>query len=507
MSRNACPAVFLAFANELEARRYLRRLNEEQRRVRSALAAAEAEGWCEVVAHSGATARVIFDVFQDSRYRDRVAVFHFGGHAGSGELVLETPGGGASAAAPAAALAALLGEQRGLDLVFLNGCSSKGQVDALHAAGVGAVIATSSAIDDAAATDFAARFYQGLASGATVTSAFREARAFVEASLGNRTRDAWELCVRPGDEERIERWSLARLAVPKTGRVEVPPLLPYMSDRTRQRQGLKAALDEHRQKLSRRPLALLVHGDDGEAHEQFIRRLRDWTLPRYLGLDGHTRKIHHLEVEWSLVGKLETRFHLLRRDLAEKLRLPRDAEVDDMVRAVCDARAPLLVVSKIFAHDWRDHRLIAKWLDFFAGFDDLPPGQLLVPVLVFIDKSAAWRRLLSWKPDARRRTEKLVRRLVGRPAEARPKLEVVALERLRGVSAGEVVNNWLGGQFEEHAGELLKGATVGDLQTLADRLQHDVREFFKVEGFDAAPMEQLAARLRTQLDAYLNGGA
>ena len=216
-------AVFFAFANDrAERARYLRNLPEEQRRVREAMEEAADAGLCEVVERSNATIDEVLDVFQDSDYRDRIAIFHFGGHAGDAALLLESAGGEATVA-HAGGLARFLGGQRGLELVFLNGCSSRGQVQGLLDAGVPAVIATSEAIDDAVATEFAGRFYQALASGASVRTAYTEAQGAVQARRGEQARGTyrsfvpdevveerwpWDLYVAPGAEERLARWSL-----------------------------------------------------------------------------------------------------------------------------------------------------------------------------------------------------------------------------------------------------------------------------------------------------------
>jgi WD40 repeat protein len=220
------PVVLFAFANDREdPALYLRNLPEEQRRVREALTAAEQSGLCETVVRSNATAAEVLDVFLDARYRDRVAIFHFGGHAGSGELLFESPEG-APRIVHAAGLARFLGEQRGLALVFLNGCSTQAQTKGLLAAGVPAVVATSQDILDSVATELSARFYQALASGAPLRAAFEEATAAVQALTGDlpeRTyrhlhldpvpdRWPWDLRVAPGAEEEIRRWSLPRVA-------------------------------------------------------------------------------------------------------------------------------------------------------------------------------------------------------------------------------------------------------------------------------------------------------
>ncbi len=215
--------VLFAFANDrLEETRYLRNLPHEQRRVREAMEPAVTAGLCRTIERSNATVDEIFDVFQDPGHRHRIAIFHFGGHAGSGKLFFETSDGGAKTA-HARGLAALLTEQHGLELVFLNGCSSDGQARALLDAGVAAVIATSQAIDDEVASEFAARFYKSLAAGAALRTAFNEAEAAVRARRGDEPRAAyrsfvppevgarrwpWELYVADGAGEHASKWSL-----------------------------------------------------------------------------------------------------------------------------------------------------------------------------------------------------------------------------------------------------------------------------------------------------------
>jgi len=176
--------LFLAFANDrVDPAHHLRNLPEEQRRVRAAMAPAVQAGICEVVERANATVEEVFDVFQAAGYRDRVAVFHFGGHAGSGALLFESREGAATAA-HAEGLARFLGEQRGLELVFLNGCSSQGQVQGLLDAGVHAVIATSQSIDDEVATELSTRFYRALAAGIPIRSALAQAVAAIQTQYG-----------------------------------------------------------------------------------------------------------------------------------------------------------------------------------------------------------------------------------------------------------------------------------------------------------------------------------
>ena len=176
------PVIFLAFANEQDNRvRYLRNLRREAKALRGTLDTPESP-W-DVVERSNATLTDIVDVFQDPRYRDRIAVFHFGGHANGYQLLLESEEG--TAGAHAGGLAAFLAQQHGLQLVFLNGCSTRQRVDGLRNAGVPAVVATSRAIDDRVAVDFAGRFYKGLAAGQPIRRTFDEAVAESKAARGD----------------------------------------------------------------------------------------------------------------------------------------------------------------------------------------------------------------------------------------------------------------------------------------------------------------------------------
>ena len=192
-SRTPKPVVFLAFANDrADETRYLRNLPEELRRIRERLEPIEEQGLCEVVVRTNATVSDILDVFQDKRYRNRIAVFHFGGHAGGYQLLLESAEGNPEIA-HASGLADFLGQQTGLQLVFLNGCSTEPQVEGLLESNVPAAIATSESINDEIAMKWAERFYAGMAGGASVQTAYHEAVAAVKtvhgASQGGVTRN------------------------------------------------------------------------------------------------------------------------------------------------------------------------------------------------------------------------------------------------------------------------------------------------------------------------------
>jgi len=104
-------------------------------------------------------------------YHDSLALFLFSGHAGRDRLLL------GDGAAHAEGLAQMLGQCRRLRLVFLNGCSTAGQVRELLEQGIPAVIATSAPVDDRRATLFSTRFFEAMQQQFTVREAFEMAKA------------------------------------------------------------------------------------------------------------------------------------------------------------------------------------------------------------------------------------------------------------------------------------------------------------------------------------------
>ena len=174
-STNKKPVIFLAFANDrVDEAAYLRNLPKEMSGIRTALDKAVKAGLCELVERANATIEDILNVFQDNYFKDRIAIFHYGGHANGYQLLLETMEG-EHAAAHSEGLVSFLAKQQGLKMVFLNGCSSQQQALDLVTAGVSSVVGTSQSINDDVATSLSVRFYSALGNGANLSRAWAEA--------------------------------------------------------------------------------------------------------------------------------------------------------------------------------------------------------------------------------------------------------------------------------------------------------------------------------------------
>ncbi len=175
------PVIFLAFANDRD--NYLPMVNKERKTIYRSLRRFNDSGLVKVEAEATSQLEDIFEVF--THYHERVALFHYGGHAGGTFLQLEQEDSSPQFAY-AGGLAQLLGLQKNLKLVFLNGCATRGQVELLLSQGVKAVIATAVSVEDQMATEFAQLFYNALSGHATIRQAFDTARAFISSKYQGR---------------------------------------------------------------------------------------------------------------------------------------------------------------------------------------------------------------------------------------------------------------------------------------------------------------------------------
>ena len=169
------PVLFLAFANDPDAP--LAQLKEERRSIRSELLGAQSNGSVEVYTEPEATIDMLAKALQG--YDERIALFHYGGHADAAHLMLEDQ------QAHAGGIATLLSDLKNLQLVFLNGCATKGQVSRLMELGVKLVIATDKPVNDRMALDFAIAFYGALAKRRPISRAFNLASGQLEAKYGD----------------------------------------------------------------------------------------------------------------------------------------------------------------------------------------------------------------------------------------------------------------------------------------------------------------------------------
>ncbi|MGB0523344.1 MAG: hypothetical protein ACPGJS_10320 [Flammeovirgaceae bacterium] len=207
---SAKPVIFIAFANEaLHEPGRLRNLQLEQSEIRQVLFEAQKQGLCELVDRSAVTIDELIDVFQ--HYKDRIHVFHFGGHANSWQLLLNAPDKQGTHAAHSEGLAQFLAQQNNLKLIFLNGCSTQQQALDLIQHTESCIIGTTASVNDTVARKVAVRFFKGIAAQLSIEKAWEAAKQLIHIDYGTaNVRDLmWEGIETPqGEASQENLWEL-----------------------------------------------------------------------------------------------------------------------------------------------------------------------------------------------------------------------------------------------------------------------------------------------------------
>jgi signal transduction histidine kinase len=228
------PLVFVSFCNSDNT---LNNNHNDISIVRSALAKMTSTNLCDIIERFNPSHLEIADVFQDAEKRDQIVIFHYGGHAGPLELMME------NTRIDAVRFNTFLSGSKTLKLVFLNGCETGQQADDLQRTNIPAVISTGDTIPDAVAGAFAARFYKGLAENLSIREAFDQAKEITLADTATvaRIKQAQNsAAVLPGDtwklsaSEDAANWKIGDeidnpyFGIPEPASTHLPPT-PYIS--------------------------------------------------------------------------------------------------------------------------------------------------------------------------------------------------------------------------------------------------------------------------------------
>jgi len=164
---NNLPFIFFAFANSEE--RYLPNLRKESQGILDYFLSAKFQRQLLDFYHKEhVSSEDFFKLF--TKNGKKINILHYSGHANSLGINLK------DTTYFIEQLSLLLSGSNNLELVFLNGCSTKEMVDTLLEKGVKAVIATSEEIADNQACDFSIAFYEAFVEqGRTLEQAFKMA--------------------------------------------------------------------------------------------------------------------------------------------------------------------------------------------------------------------------------------------------------------------------------------------------------------------------------------------
>ncbi len=173
------PVILLTFANNNEEN--LKELNAEKAALADLFVEKQSQGYFLFDNNTMTVEKLRHQLF---KYKPQVCILHYAGHANGSQLLFEDQ------KAYSSGLMESIKDQTNLKLVFLNGCSTKGQVENLLKNGVPAVIATSVKVNDTTARLFAVDFYKNLIDGKTILEAFKIASEIVTSKDGSSVNES-----------------------------------------------------------------------------------------------------------------------------------------------------------------------------------------------------------------------------------------------------------------------------------------------------------------------------
>jgi hypothetical protein len=272
---------------------------------------------------------------------------------------------------------------------------------------------------------------------------------------------------------------------------ELPPLLPYLSDRSDQEISLQQALNYHKKNRSRRPFICIIHGDEREAHDRFLERLDKISFLKLLGLDPDQIPIKNYgSLKWPVSPDTpQDRLERLKNEMATRLVGRSPATPEEMVKVVIQHRGPVMICTHLRAENWRRHEteLIKRWFHFWNNeWPDVAPGQQLSVFLnIHYVHTASCSLFEKWR---RERLHKRIRNFV-------TTLDFLRYDELSGVTLPE-----LQPVFQKDAEDWAREYrdSIADFRDALAVLQ-GIQELYERTKVRSIPMRELGDNLKKLL--------
>ncbi|MFK7904908.1 MAG: CHAT domain-containing protein, partial [Chitinophagales bacterium] len=336
-----------------------------------------------------ATIDKIVKAFRRPAYRSRIVGFHYGGHAGSSEIMLETSEG-LKQSTNAAALADYLALQENLQLVFLNGCSTKGQVEGLLNAGISKVIATDRSIEDQLATDFSVSFYQSLVGGNTIDIAFKDAKAELELKGKNISINEVRINRRVYSSKKVSLDNFAWGLYQREAETQEPGLGRYkhlLCDRYSQVESFCNCIINRVEVLPKQPISYLICGETEENHSSLTLRIAEIELLKTLPISKEEQVFRpQIKDVWPTFGGLEDMQNTLKRQLSNTFKTNNSLRLQalDIVQQYQNRKGIVVLEHSIDGTDWDGQT--GKLLDWYINsFWNIQYDFNLPQIIVFIN--------------------------------------------------------------------------------------------------------------------------
>jgi hypothetical protein len=261
----------------------------------------------------------------------------------------------------------------------------------------------------------------------------------------------------------------------------IPPILPYLSNRSIQSAELELKLDECEDCLNSKPLVAFIHGDELECHDKFIKRLHEITLPKMLRGQSNV-SVDLTRVEWPSVDlNLTSRYKKMTCDIAKAITDNRNAQVNEIKKELDRRNAAQMIYFVLPVAAWKEKEceLITMWLKYWDEFPELNQGKKLLIFLCIKYKNISSKssdesgKYSKYNKEAKDFIQKLA-------IKSYTHISGLLMTELHSVEYAEI-DNWIEAYVPESCDDT--------------KLREMVMDFYNARNNKAVPMLELAGKL------------
>ncbi len=288
---------------------------------------------------------------------------------------------------------------------------------------------------------------------------------------------------------------------------ESPPLLPYLVNRNKQQDVLSKAIQQQT-KISSCSLVCIIHGDEFQSHETFLKLLQKFSLPQLMGLELDKNTIRKHQLEWySELKNLNDLPDYLSRKLAESILKRNSASLSEINEALNKSASPVIVHTHLMTDNWREQgfQILPKLLEFWQEFHQktIVNQKLIICICIkyrikiSLPKSifGFFRQFI--KQHQYRRTNKQIREYITKKLTSDLKkfdcLSVVILPELEAIGRQDVENWARITDVEEFVGE-------ENINKLINQISDIFAQWEAKTSSEQIPMSNLAEELNRLLN-------
>lgn len=215
----------------------------------------------------------------------------------------------------------------------------------------------------------------------------------------------------------------------------IPPLLPYLADRSEQEFKLQDALDRHQQA---HPLIVIVHGDEFQCQDKYLERVQSVSLPRMLQLNNDLEIVKAYPLDWpARIPDLNELPRRIQKVLSDVVLRHSMGKITEIQWKLAEHSGPVLIHTHLLSQDWKEQGelILDRFIHFWQIWPELAPRQRLF-IFIFVKYQVKYDSR-GWLAFSKSLNERIAEQLEQFDFSQYAPLSGIVLKKLIGVTRSE----------------------------------------------------------------------